>query len=247
MKGSGDIMPVRGKMQRQYDLTLLPILLRRGWTYSRIASKYGVSMSQIACDVRLLREERNKCWDVAGEIREEIVKDKLEELSEVKAAAWKAWVRSKKLKLRRVVTKHRVPKKDDVTGKIEYVMVTGQIEETFQESQGNSQYLRVVLDCMMQERALRGLDPVKDIPVKVNIVNWDSLANGIPDGYVADEVEQEIVKALGVNSALDEVVEGGYPSSADVIPLLVANGHTVHSGYGTGDDEEVINAAMGDV
>ncbi len=67
---------------------------------------------------------------------------------------------------------------------------------TTEGKNGDARYLKIILDCLHAERELRGVNPVKKMEFSGNIINWDLLASGIPDGPIPDVIEEEIAKAL---------------------------------------------------
>lgn len=213
--------PKRTEDQRILDRVETVRLLRRGWTKEMIAERQGVHPTTISwdfkCVLRSLNEEKDR--DV-----EELVAVKLEELAEVKREAWAAWERSKEE--HRKVTSEETPcppPADDGMGpdsrmgkrrkrrqKLPPSVPTlpGKRVITTQGQSGDPRYLRTVLDCLHAECELQSLYPAKEITGRIAVLDWDALAQRIPDGpgagtpgsansVVPDVVEEMIARALG--------------------------------------------------
>jgi hypothetical protein len=181
----------RHKSQRAEDRTALIGFIRRGYTQDQIAVALGVTQQQVSYDYKaVLKEWRER----RVEETEALVQAKLAEYAEVKGEAWAAWERSKAevKKTRSTVTGEGSSETEEVT-----------------PQNPSSGYLAIVLQCIVAERELLGLDAPKQTHVKGEVVtqtiDWSVLARGIPDdGEVPDEVEAKIQKVL----ALRPVAEG---------------------------------------
>jgi hypothetical protein len=158
-------------------------LIRRGWTQTEIATKFGIAQETVSKDYRMILKE----WrEQRVELAADEIETKLAEYREIRSEAWAAWERSKL----------DAEKETHVTG--------DSFSTTTRTKEGRTpanEYLRTVLNCLQAERELLGLDVVKEVHVKGQYltaqVNWSDLAQHVPDhGPVPDLIEQSVRAAL---------------------------------------------------
>jgi hypothetical protein len=176
-------------------------LLRRGWTYSMIAEKYDISLTNAATTcVRALQELR----DLREEDARLVLEQKLEELAEVKRTAWDAYSVScrgrTEIKEKKGLVWEDRAHIDTTTGKVSVVkrpvMKTVEKITTVSDPDPSSKMLSVVLECIKQERELLGLDRPRQVEVR-NTFSWDAIVKGIKDGLdesgkVPDSIEERL-------------------------------------------------------
>lgn len=174
---------VRTHEQREIHRTKMVQLLARGYTKDMIASYFGVSVTTIDKDWKAVVT----AWkaDHDDEVKDYVVTMR-RKYAEAMKEAWEAWERSKEDRLR--VTEEG----EDHLGarkRKSSVMREGQA--------GDASYLRVILDCLKAERDLLGMDATKKVEVSGQVINWEMLAEGIPeDGPVPDVVVERIERAV---------------------------------------------------
>lgn len=184
----------RNRAQLLLDRVELARLMRRGWTQEQIAQRFGISVSQVQRDWKVIvkRLQEQMLLD-AKEHAARLV----EELAEVKREAWCAWDKSKQDATRKVeeeamplrLGEPLVDKSKDRDSstpptsppQLQKVRVT----TTTEGRTGDPNYLRTVLQCIQAERELLGVDAPKESTTNVNVVNWDALiAHALTPGAV---------------------------------------------------------------
>jgi hypothetical protein len=191
-----------------------------------IADHFGVSNEQIEVDYKAVLKDCTKHRDRVTKV---LIARKLEEYAEVKREAWEQWERSKgPCESIRVESTTQPIKCDDCggTGKIGLVKKnrclgckgTGKIEAPVKTTHttigrlGDSNYLRVIIDCLKAERDLMGLNPSLKMKVKGEHridgnISWDMIMQGIPDGPVPDVVENALHQASQLTFIPAEPIE----------------------------------------
>jgi hypothetical protein len=225
----------RGKDQRILDMVQMVKLLKRGWTKRDIADYFGVTVTTIDKDWKLILTQLKE--DRADEAQS-LLEIKLAEYSEIKREAWAAWEESKRDAVKVTRETYTLPPKrprltdtrqqretvDGITGyrngpsllpgeqpegQADPLTATGdadskpqgaprrrgKVSKTREGRVGDPSHLKTILTCLEAERVLLALDPKRDVNINANVVNWDVLAGGIPDGPVPDVIEREIQRA----------------------------------------------------
>jgi predicted transcriptional regulator len=259
LKSGGKLGTNRSPREREMDRLEMVKLLRRGYTQQEVADIIGISQAQVCYDWKIVISKLRNESDTA---RDELIAIKLEEYREIKREAWDAWERSKE-------DAERLEEDEFCEDRTCAVCsgkgTNGRGGKCF-NCQGNgfrkaqkatskrltregknpaNEYLRTILSCVEAERELLGINPDKKVSGTLNVMNWDLLANGIPDGQVPDLIEQEIAKAVGYNPETDiihtcppikevKAIEsnGSLPSACDSDSSYVhdssSNGNPVH-------------------
>lgn len=158
-------------------------LMRRGWSKYQIAEHLGVSYQTV------LKDWRKITADMAVEADEDAktLRDrKLEEYAEVKKEAWEAWERSKRLAIQQTEESSTSPSGKVGTKKSRVV----------KNQAGDPRFLHQILQCLESERTLLNLDPVKQVGITANVINWDALAGVIGGASLDDQVERQIEAAV---------------------------------------------------
>jgi hypothetical protein len=203
--------PTRSQKEREAHRLELPKLMRRGWTQTMIAEKFGVSSQQIACDWKIVVKDLNR--EATAEVREHVAL-KLQEYAEVKREMWEAWEKSKQNQEERL--------EEDVSSER-----GGHTKTALKEkgSCGDAKYMNIILECLKAERELQGLNPAKEIKgnITTTSINWEVIAQGIPvDGPVPDEIEAEIRKQLGYTDPAYAVI-----TDETTVPNVTEHGDTI--------------------
>lgn len=216
-KGSGaagaapDVEDATATFSPHREARLLEVarLHAEGRTQAAIATLVKVSQPQVAKDLRVIRAR----WKAAMvEERQTLVAEKKVQLNAVMREAWEAWQRSKADHQRRTHRQTVVRTTGGGTGQGaggdatgggygggDRETVTDEDVEIVTGQNPGAEYLRVVLDCIAQERKMCGLDkPVRvqmSGAVGVGFIDFtDSLRRTGPV-LPADVVEQRITQA----------------------------------------------------
>lgn len=150
-------------------------LIRRGWTSSMLSARFGLTFSQVKADCDLLL---GRLADDVRECSKELVALKLAEYAELKKESWEAWEKSKLDAVKKTHETSMSPLGKRIRN--------GRYSE---QRVGDPQHLRTILSCLEAERQLLSINPATRVNVEGNVINWDVIASGIPDGPVPDEVQ----------------------------------------------------------
>ncbi len=178
----------KGEIEKEAVLAKVAQMERRGCLQSVIAREIGVTQPQVSIYIRQIKQRYRKSQmeDVQA-----LIEDRLEQIREVKWEAWQAWERSKQ-DAQRVKTEQRATP-FGITN-IESDERTGQA--------GDGRYLKLILECIKEEISLTGIEPPKkvDMNAKVQTLSWDALSKEVTgnNGYIRNEVEDQIAQALGL-------------------------------------------------
>lgn len=204
---------IKGAAFKDTVLAEVGRLDRCGFSQSRIAAKmketigYAVTQPMVH---RYLKEIKEKYKNRVMEDRSAKVSEMLEQLRDVRAAAWEAYERSKE-DAERVVKEAMPPKdgdkkkpkrgRDGETAEQSLVLLK-QIITTEGRLPGNA-YLNTVLATLQAERDLLGLDAPKEVDVRqITTLNWDALCgftDALPVVESNDPLEAKILEAAKCN------------------------------------------------
>jgi hypothetical protein len=170
----GQTGPTRTQGQRQVDKILMLQLIRRGWSKQRIAGRLGVDPSEITYDFKQVLKELAKIHNIDSHL---LRAKAMAELEELKVEAMEAWEKSK------------LPGEKEIVTEIETEHgVRTNVTRVKQGRLPQDSYLKLVRDCIGDERELQALDPPKKMVVGHTIA-WDDLI-AVPTPV--DDVEAEI-------------------------------------------------------
>ena len=164
---------------------------RRGYSQQFIADKLGISQPQVW---QIRKRIKERCRTSMLKDREAYVKKKLQELSEVRSAAWEAYELSKATSTK-VVEEFVRPydEADEKPKRRKNRSIDQDLERlkkivTTEGRLPGNQYLNVVLETIKQERELLGLDAPKEIDhtVTTTVVSWDALLESLVDPLAVD-------------------------------------------------------------
>lgn len=166
--------PKRTHTQKKADRVFILQLLRIGWSQKRIAAKLGVDPSEINHDYRQILKDLARTQNLpVAQLRAKAIA----ELEQIKTEAQEAWERSKR------------PGKKIVTTETETERGIRTSKTTIRQGRlPQESYLKLVRDCIEDERELQALDPPKKMVVGHTIA-WDDLI-AVPTPV--DDVEAEI-------------------------------------------------------
>jgi predicted transcriptional regulator len=202
--------------ERESVLSRVEEMDSMGYNQLDISRELGVSQSTAS---GYLRQVRERYIQQTIDSYQERVGEKLAQYKLIRKEAWEAWRESKK-----VVTKTR-----DEEGTITSSNITSISKSVVakEESRGDARFLIIILDTLLAERDLLGLDAPKKKGEEGNkpTIDWDLLASGIPIGPLPDLIEGEILRAA-------TILDNTNPSTS-------TNGNTTYSSSGTSDSNDL--------
>lgn len=179
----------RTREQKEIDKFEMIRLLRRGWSRSMIAERFGVEVKLIDKDwsevVRDLKKDRDE--DIAN-----LIAIKLQEYAEVKREAWDAWDKSKQDAVQNSTEQTQDQVQPDPRVKPDVVAQKVKKGKVTKRQSGDPRFLEKIINCLAAERELLALNPVKKFEFEGHIVNWDILLQVVPDGGVPDTIEAQL-------------------------------------------------------
>lgn len=201
-------------------------LTLRGFTYLEISQQIGITVSDVAADLKYLREQRAK---QAAEDTKRDIEKKLLQLAEIQKEAWIAWEKSKK-GLERITEQRQITNsivevdpstipKDQLT-KLDKIRIKNGLpilrptrdfqvirQDIVREGRsGDSAYLHIILECMEKEIKLLGLEPPKEINVKAAVLPWDELIK-LTSNTNDNPIEDTIQKLIENHPPVREIIE----------------------------------------
>lgn len=224
----------RNAAQKRDNYARMQKLMLRGYTFRQVATILGLSHTQVRADWQKVLDEMVKEQEADTK---RLIAAKLAQLQDTRRHAWEGWVRSKKDIMKEV--KEEAPEqecfkcggegkneKGKTCGFCKGKGIRGGVNKITTTRQGripDANFLRVVLDCLTQERELLGITPA----TQVNIgFDWDTLAKGIPaNGQVPDRIEEELQKAMALLSPGQQVIT--------VLPSTSSPGTNGSNGHST--------------
>lgn len=194
--------------ERELRRAKLVKLLRQGVLKSEAARVLGISASQVTNDWKIIIRQTQGGYGGP----EEIVAQKMQEISEVKMEAWKAWERSTQSGI-----KHRVKIGPD--GEPELDEDGNEVWEEYRDSYpGEAQFLKIILECFKQERDLLGLDTPKTTILSGQVTQTNVEVGIDFDAFtqldqVPDMIEQRIAEVTGQSQERKVVEQLSSPST----------------------------------
>lgn len=180
----------RSKIRREKDLVIIADMYIRGITQSLIGKAVGVTQQTISADLK----EIQKRW-VAHTVRnlDEAKAEELAKIDRLENEYWKMFIASKETKVGRIT---------DGRGKKRIIIQPRSERNPF----GNITYLDGIRKCIMDRRALLGLDAVKEL--KIETIDWRTEAIAlIREGKLTylglqEEIGESLAKELFVTAGI---------------------------------------------
>lgn len=163
---------VRNEAEKEQVLAYVAKLDRRGWTQWDIAAALkedmGLEVSQPMVHL-YVKQSRQRYKDAVIRENKERVTEALESLRDIRAEAWRGWLKSWKDADKLVeewgTDREAVGEGDYVTSEVLLKQI-----KTREGRLPENAYLKTVLDTVEQERKLLGLDEVKADSIKLEMV-----------------------------------------------------------------------------
>lgn len=169
--------PTRSDFQREADLVKTAAMYLMGKTQAEIARTVKVSRTQIAYDLKAIRDQwrERAARDFDAHVAEELAR-----LDQLEATYWKAWEESRRQRTTRLEEEGSGPNGP-----------TSKTRVTKQKGAGNARFLEGVFACIDRRIRLLGLDAPAKVDVNLrDYVERESAALGLDADDVWSEIQE---------------------------------------------------------